>query len=284
MLSVSSTFSGPTGTPPDDRQLAGGCAWLVAWLATGTFAVGAGLLFLLIVTDNVGAYGLNAVFALVLAGLGVALLAAAAFAWVVAWFHHGGAVPRRVVTALIVASAAGALVVSGADLIGWLPRTVERWPIISVGLTLLPLAAVLAAPGPERRPALAFAAAWLLLIGALGYRAWTDFDARVVTLGQALGDESRGVVGFTATRSGDFDVRYAATSCISGRVLASGRYEWRADRASSSHGKPQWVDLPSDLWPLQSGDLVRVCLRDGFAAATAAGEYGGKGGGFWPID
>lgn len=265
--------------------MAGGFAWLLAWMATVAFAVGGALLLLVIVTGNGGAYGMNGVFAMLICAAGIAMLAPAALIWVVAALRRGRPERRRGTSALIVATAAATVLAAlVADVFEWLAGPTEAWAILVIGLTLVTLATVIAAPRSERRPALAFAAVWVLLLGGLGYRAWTDFDARVVSLGQALGDESRGVVGFTATRSGDFDVRFAASSCIDGRVFASGRYEWRADTASVSHGKPLWVDLPSDVWPLRSGDLVRVCLRDGFAAATAAGEFGGRAGGFQPID
>jgi hypothetical protein len=84
VLSVSSTLR-PKETDPaavvDDPPHAGGCAWLAAWLATGSFGVGGGLLLLVIVTENAGAYGLNAVVSMVIAGVGVAILAPAALAW-----------------------------------------------------------------------------------------------------------------------------------------------------------------------------------------------------------
>jgi hypothetical protein len=44
-----------------------------------------------------------------------------------------------------------------------------------------------------------------------------------------------------------------------------------------------WVDLPADVLPLQPGDLVRVCVRDGIAGGTAAGLEGDPPS-FWPRD
>jgi hypothetical protein len=44
-----------------------------------------------------------------------------------------------------------------------------------------------------------------------------------------------------------------------------------------------WVDLPSDVLPLHHGDLVRVCVRDGLAAGTRAGESVDPPS-FWPRD
>jgi len=288
VLSVSSTLQ-PTDTGPaaavNDPPLSGGFAWLLAWIATVAFAVGAALLVLVVVTGNGGAYGMNGVFAMLICAVGLTMFAPAALIWVMGSLRRGRPDRRRWISTLIVAAAAvTVLAILVADVLDWLAGPAEAWPILVIGLNLVTLAAVLAAPRFERRPALAFAAVWVLLLGAIGYRAWTDFEARVVALGPSSVLHSPGLVGFTATRSGDFEVRFGASSCWEGRVIASGRYEWRPGDPGSANGGTMWVELPAGILPFRDGDLVRVCLRDGLAAATAAGVSGGEGGGFWPLD
>jgi hypothetical protein len=124
---------------------------------------------------------------------------------------------------------------------------------------------------------------WVLLLGTLAYWSWTEVRVEVVWLGPSVVRHTEGQIAFTATRSGDFEVRFGARRCFDGTLIATGRYEWRAGDAGSSFGAPQWVDLSPDSLPLQNGDQVRVCLRDGVAAGTAAGEAASPPG-FWPLE
>ena len=96
-------------------------------------------------------------------------------------------------------------------------------------------------------------------------------EVDVAWLGPNSIDDSPGQFAFSATRSGEFVVRFGADSCSDGRVIATGRYTYRPERGSS-FGPPLAVELPLDVLPLKDGDLVRVCVRDGFAAATRAAE------------
>jgi len=89
-------------------------------------------------------------------------------------------------------------------------------------------------------------------------------------------------IAFTATRSGDFEVRFAASSCDRGRIIAAGRHEPRANEPMSM-GHVEWVEPPADVVPLSRGDMIRVCLRDGLAAATGAAEVVDPPS-FWPQD
>jgi hypothetical protein len=274
----------PRSEPPASHEAAGGCAWLAAWVATGMFAAGAALLAAVVVTGQGGPYGVTALLALWICVFGVVTLGAAAAMWAVHRLRdrsHSRRQTAAALTALAVAVAFLAPVV--ADLLGWLALPVEGWPVAVTGVTLLVLAAVVAAERSERRPALAFAALWVLLLGTISYRAWTDLRVEVVWLGPSVVGPTPGQVGFTATRSGDFEVRFGARYCWDGRVIATGRYEWQPGDPASSFGATMWVDLPSDVLPLHHGDLVRVCVRDGLAAGTRAGESVDPPS-FWPRD
>jgi hypothetical protein len=170
-----------------------------------------------------------------------------------------------------------------ASVLGWVEAPGGAWPLPVAGVTLLALASVLGAERTDRRPALLFAAIWILLLGTFAYRTWTDVRVEVVWLGPSIVDHTPGQIAFTATRSGDVEIRYRSQWCWDGRVLVTGRYEWRPGDPGSSFGAPMWADLPSDILPLQRGDLIRVCVRDGLAAGTAAGEAADPPS-FWPRD
>jgi MFS family permease len=268
---------------PEDHPAAAGCAWLAAWAATWLFAAGAALLIFVVVTGNGGSYGVTALIALFVCGLGATALGAAA----VIWAGHRLRMRRRTLrTTATLAALAGAIALLApvlANLVGWVALPGEAWRIPVAGVTLLSLASILGAERMDRRPALLFAAVWILLLGTFAYRTWTDVRMEVVWLGPSIVDHTPGQVAFTATRSGDVEIRFGSQWCWDGRVLATGRYEWRPGDPGSSFGAPMWVDLPSDILPLQRGDLIRVCLRDGLAAGTAAGEAA-EPPSFWPRD
>jgi hypothetical protein len=156
------------------------------------------------------------------------------------------------------------------------------WPALAGG-TLIFCTAVLSSGPAERRASLVLAAGWVLVLGSIGYRAWTSMDVDVVWLGSTYDRGSQ--VAFIATRSADYELQFGAKTCGEGRRIASGRYDFIPDGTDSRVGTPMWIRLPSDLVPLKAGDVVRVCLRDGLAAATASGEFvGGVAGSssFWP--
>lgn len=270
--------------PEVDHRVAGGCAWGAAALAALVFAIGAVVLAYVIVTGESGAYGLVGVFGALLSGLGIALLGVAAVLWTVHRVRRRSS-PHRTAAALV--ALAGAIVLLlplTSDFLGVIVPSGETWPPSVAGGLLLVLAAVLAAERSERRPAVVFAALSVLLVGTYVYRTSTDLRVEVVWLGASVVNRTPGQVGFTATRSGDFEVRFDAPFCWTGRVIATGRYEWRpSERNGPTYGATTFVDLPSDILPLKSGDLVRVCIRDGLAAGTGAGE-GGDSSGFFSID
>lgn len=282
-LAADATSSPQPSQPPEDQPAAAGCAWLAAWAATWLFAAGAALLIFVVVTRNGGGYGVTALIALFVCGLGAAALGTAT----VIWAGHRLRVRRRTFrTAATLAALAGAIALLTpvvASLLGWVALPGQAWPIPVAGMTLLALASVLGAERRERRPALVFAAVWVVLLGTLGYRTWTDVRVQVVWLGPSIVHHTPGQIAFMATRSGDVEIRFGARWCWDGRVIATGRYEWRPGDPGSSFGAPMWVDLPSDVLPLQRGDLVRVCLRDGLAGGTAAGEAADPPS-FWPRD
>lgn len=256
-----------------DHRVAGGCAWGAAALAALAFATGTVVVVYVLVTGESGAYGLIAIFGALLCWFGVALLGLA----VVLWTAHrlrARSSPRRTAGALVALAGAIALLSPPvADFLGAAMPSPDGISLPAVaGGTLLVLAAVLAALRSERRPVLLFAALVVLLLGTFAYRTSTDLRVEVVWLGPSVVDPTPGQVGFRATRSGDFEVRFGARFCWDGRVVATGRYEWQTDDPRSKYGAAMFVDLPSDILPLQRGDLVRVCVRDGLAAGTAAGE------------
>jgi MFS family permease len=277
------TVSPPQSQAPEDHPAFAGCAWLAAWASTWLFAAGAVLLIFVVVTRNAGAYGVTALMALFVCGLGVSALGAAALFWA---GHRLRVRTRTFRTAAALVALGGAIALLApvvASFVGWVEAPGGAWPIPVVGVTLLALASVLGAERTDRRPALLFAAIWILLLGTFAYRTWTDVRVEVVWLGPSIVDHTPGQIAFTATRSGDVEIRYRSQWCWDGRVLVTGRYEWRPGDPGSSFGAPMWADLPSDILPLQRGDLIRVCVRDGLAAGTAAGEAADPPS-FWPRD
>jgi MFS family permease len=195
--------------PADNHEAAGGCAWLAAWAATCVFGSGAVLLAFVVVTGEGGPYGVAAIVALFVCGFGIMTLGAAAAMWAAHRLQDRSHSRRQTAAALTALAAAVAFLAPVvADLLGWLALPVEGWPVAVTGATLLVLAAVVAAERSERRPALAFAALWVLLLGTISYRAWTDLRVEVVWLGPSVVGPTPGQVGFTATRSGDFVVRF----------------------------------------------------------------------------
>jgi uncharacterized membrane protein YhaH (DUF805 family) len=272
----------PRSEPPASHEAAGGCAWLAAWAGTGVFAAGAALLAAAVVTGQGGPYGATALLALWICVFGVVTLGAAAAMWAVHRLRDRSHSDRRTAAALTAfAGAIAMLTPIVADFFGWVALPTESWPVALGGVTLLALAAVLGADRSERRPTLVFAVAWLLLLGTLAYRISTDLRVEVVWLGPSVVNHTPGQVAFMATRSGDFEVRFGAHQCWEGRVLATGRYEWQPGDPGSSFGAAMWVDLPGDVLPLERGDLIRICVRDWFAAGTAAGEAVDPPS-FWP--
>jgi hypothetical protein len=272
----------PQASHPAARHAAAaGYAWLTAWAATWLFASGAVLLVFVVVTGNGGPYGVTALIALCVCGFGVAVLVAPAAMWSLRRLRVRSGSRRTAATLASLAGAVALLAPVVASLVGWVVLPGEAWPIPVAGVSMLVLAAVLGAEWSERRPALVFAAVWVLFLGTFAYRTWTQLRVQVVWLGPSIVDHTPGQVGFTATRSGDFAIRFAAHSCWDGRVIATGRYEWRPDDPRSSFGATKWVDLSADVLPMERGDLVRVCVRDGFAAGTGAGEAVDPPS-FWP--
>jgi hypothetical protein len=277
------TVSPPPSQSPEDHPAAAGCAWLAAWAATWLFAAGAVLLIFVVVSGSGGPYGVTALIALFVCGLGAAALGTAAVMWAA---HRLLARSRTLRTTATLAALAGGIALFTpvvGSLLGWVALPGQTWPIPVAGVTLLSLASILGAERTDRRPALVFAAVWLTFLGTFAYRAWTEVRVQVVWLGPSIVDRTPGQIAFSATRSGDVEIRFGAHWCWDGRVLSTGRYEWGPGDPRSSFGAPMWVDLPSDVLPLERGDLVRVCLRDGLAAGTAAGEAADPPS-FWPRD
>jgi uncharacterized membrane protein YidH (DUF202 family) len=255
--------------------------WLIAWVATCLFAVGAAVLAFALVSGESGPYGVTAVGALVLCGFGIGALGLAAAAWTRAQPRARWRSRRLVAAFIALLAAVVLLALLVADLRGWLSLLADSWPLPVAGVSALVIGAVLAAPHAERRPTLAFAGIWLLLLGTVAYRTWTDLRVEVVWLGPNIATQNPGQVAFIATRSGDFEVRVGARTCSDGRAIGDGRYTWRPGDPGSSFGAPAWVDLPASILPLHPGDLVRICVRDGLAAGSAAGEAATPPS-FWP--
>jgi hypothetical protein len=287
MIPMSSMFRSSVarrdpGASPN-HQAAFGCAWLTAWSGTLLFVLGAAFLAFIVVTGDAGPYAAGAIWPAILAVFGVVTLGAAAAMWAV--YRIRGASHPRLRSAAALGALAGAAALLGtivANQLGWLALPAESWPVAVGGVTLLALGALLAADPWERRPALAFAATWVLFLGIVTYRTWTDLRVEVVWFGRGI--DSPAAVAFEATRSGEFELRFGAHTCQDGSVIASGRYEWAPGDPGSSFGAPAWIDLPADLLPIEKGYVVRVCVRDGPAAGTGAAESGGPGMGFWPRD
>jgi hypothetical protein len=281
VIPVSSTLI-PAGQ--EDHEAAGGCAWMAAWAAVCTFTLGATLVLVVVLTGHAGAYGVAALGAMLACSLGVVMLVPAAILWTGHQLrNHPGRRWRTAVALVPLLGAVALLSWIGAGLLGWPGSPVDSAVAPVAGVTLLALSAVLVVEPEERHPAWAFAALWVAFIGILSYRVWTDLRVEVGWLGPSVVQPTPGVIGFSATRSGDVEVRFGAQSCGDGRLIATGRYTWRPDDPRSSYGATMWVDLPADVLPLQRGDLVRVCVRDGLAGGTAAGEVV-EPPSFWPRD
>jgi MFS family permease len=259
----------------------GGIAWLVAWAATCVFAIGAAVLVALLVLAPADPYGGAALLAVAICLLGVALFAVAGLAWLGRLLLNRPTSRRRAGLALATMGlAAASFVALIGDFVGAFILPAESWTIALAGMSFLVLGAILAADDSQRQPVLAFGLTWVLLTSIIAYRLGTDLRVEVVWLGPTTASRTSAQIAFSATRSGDFEVRFGAHSCFEGRVIASGHYAWRAgDRGS--FGADAWIDLPDDVQPLRQGDLIRVCLRDGLAAGTAAGEVVDPPS-FWP--
>lgn len=273
----------PGPGPGPGREQARGCVF--ATLLTALVAL---LLTSLVVAPallgaSVGYAAFFGLLSLAAAVVGVAVAGAFAIADRVALRRPG----RRLTVGFVAWVAGVGLVLPGLFVVAKIASfTFPTDGLAAAGATLLVLAAVILTGPVERPVAFAFAAAWVLLFASVGYRSATLMHAHVVWLGPGLGG-SRVQVAFEASRPADFVVLYGARSCSEGRPIASGHYDLVRKDPYSSFGEPEWVTLPSDILPLQPGDLLRVCLRDGLAAATAAGEHvGGLAGesSFWPRD
>jgi hypothetical protein len=268
---------------PEAVDQLGGWVWLASWMAVFIFILGAMPLMLMIVARNAGPYGAGLLMPVLFVGcaiVGIGL--ASALSIVDRLWHRTRPFARTIAALAAFTSAIVFLTPAVAELLGVARPPFDTWPDTVAGVSLLALTAVLAAERPERRPALAFAAAWLLLIGIAGYSAWTDMEVEVAWLGPNSIQDSPGQFAFTATRSGEFEVRFGAHSCSDGRIIANGHYTYRSD-LGSKFGQAMAVELPPDVLPLKHGDLVRACVRDGFAAATRAGEVS-MAPSFWQRD
>ena len=191
---------------PEGPGLLDGCAWLAAI----AFAVGALPLALMLVAREAGAFGAGLLLVLppIVFGIGgigiVAALSIVDRVW-----HRPRPILRTVASigAFIAAAACLGSVISGVR-VTLLPEA-ETGATIA-GISLLILAAVLAARRSERSGALAFATAWLLLLAVSGYSVWTEMEVDVAWLGPNSIDDSPGQLAFSATRSGEFVVRFGA--------------------------------------------------------------------------
>jgi hypothetical protein len=264
-----------------EREEGHSLAWLTAWSATLTFGIGALLFAAMLMSQAPDPYAGAALVAAAICLLGAALLGVAELAWVAHLLLTPSTAGRRAaaIAALVGAAASWAGVVAG--LTGPSGLTDQTWPFVLVGVSLLALGAIIAADVSERRPARVFAGIWLLFVAGLAFRVWTDTRVEVLWLGPTPAGGSGAQVAFDATRSGNYEVRFGAHSCADGRAVARGRYEWRPRSLGQSFGAAEWVDLPVDVLPLRAGDLVRVCLREGLATGTAAGEVVDPPS-FWP--
>jgi hypothetical protein len=258
-----------------------GCAVVAAWFGAALFVLGVAGFALIVLTERAGPFGIAALYAVVAVAGGLLALAIAIAGWLVRRVRARAGGWRPVAAALASTAAVALLATGVAGSFGPVDPEDHSDRSLAAGVTLLVLAAVVAAPRSERAPTAISAAAWIVLVAGLGYRAWTDTDVRVVWLGPATDGAVQ--MAFNATRSGDFEIRLDAPSCGDGRTVAAGRYELAAGDPGSAFGAAIWVDLPDGALPLERGDLVRVCLRDGLAAGTAAAEVVAPPS-FWPRD
>ena len=253
-------------------------------MAVIVFVLGALPLILVIVTRDAGAYGVGALIpALVVCCAIVVMGISAALSIVDRLWRRTRPFPRTIAALAAFGAATVCLAPAVAELVGVAPPSIEGWLPTVAGVALLALAAILAAGRSERLPALVFAAGWVLLLGIAGYSVWTEMEVDVAWLGPNSIEDSPGQIAFSATRPGDFEVRFGASSCSEGEVIATGRYDHQPGRPGSEFGELVWVELPAEILPLERGDLVRVCVRDGFAAATRAGEVS-MAPSFWQRD
>lgn len=288
MLRVTSTLSPGGALEPEKAdgrsrpEQAGGFVLVALWICLGVFGLGALLVVPALIIGGAALY--VALFgALAIGGAVLGLVIADVMSLIDRIRHPHGPRARTILTAVVFVLAIGLLAPWTIERLGWARIPFDAsWPAIA-GATGTFLAAMLSTGPAERRAALVLAAGWVLLLSCVGYRVWTEMDAYVVHLGSVYGQGDQ--IAFEATRSADYEVRFGAPTCVEGLPIASGRYEFVVDDPHSSLGRPVWVALPRHVLPLKSGDLVRVCLRDGLATATAAGEFGGGIGGpssFWP--
>ena len=283
MLLVNSEFMAAESRPPAAADQAGGCVWMIIWTSAVTLLSGAMLIGALLLARS-GGYA--AFFGLIAVGLGVAGAGIAAGLAIADRIIRRTRPSWRPVAGLLCLAIGLVLIGPGAAVMLHQAQVAFDTGLPAIaGATLVILALVLSSGAIERRGAMILALGWVVLYGAIGYRVWTELDATVVWMGPGIDDRVQ--VAFEATRSADYVIRFDAPSCGEGRVIAAGRYEFTPDRGWGKLGKPVWVDLPADVLPLAHGDLVRVCLRDGLASATAAGEFVGGAAGpssFWPRD
>ena len=272
-----------TAGPDLDSQAAGqfgGCVWLASWMAVILFALGALPLTLVIITRDAGAYGVGASDPALIVAIASVVIGISAGLSIVDRLWHGTRPFVRTIAALVAFTAATlCLAPAVAELLGVVVPPFEVWPPTVAGVSLLSLAAVLAAHRWERRPALAFAAAWMLLLGITGYSVWTEMEVevacgrtqldrrqpRAVRVQRHTSRRVRGPIrrSFLLRRPGHRDrpLRLSSRSRIELWTTAGGRIAGRHRAA-------------------QDGDLVRACVRDGFAAATRAAEVS-NGSSFW---
>ena len=195
-------------------------------------------LILVIVTREAGAYGVGALIpALVVCCAIVVMGISAALSIVDRLWRRTRPFPRTIAALAAFGAATVCLAPAVAELVGVAPPSVEGWLPTVAGVALLAIAAILAAGRSERLPALVFAAGWVLLLGIAGYSVWTEMEVDVAWLGPNSMEDGPGRIAFSATRPGNFEVRFGASSCSEGEVIATGRYDHqpgRPDRNSAS--------------------------------------------------
>lgn len=181
--------AGHNGSPREPARLheaAGGCALVAAWGAVVALGLGAGMLLPLVITRNTGAFGWGGIYGLFIAGVAVVSFGLAAIMWTVHRLrHHPSPRWRRIASTVAIVGSVALMLPFSAVILRLVELSFDTWTTTAAGATFVVLGGVLAADRPERRPALAFATIWVLLVGTIGYRAWLD-DQAVVALGIGL--------------------------------------------------------------------------------------------------
>jgi hypothetical protein len=173
----------------------------------------------------------------------------------------------------LAAFTAGSLLVAGAlgtVAVGWVvaPLLVSEW--LPPAITTLVLIAAASATGRADRTVVVVAIlAATLSSGLFGWGIASRLDVRVVNDPSPMrAADAKADLLFEASESGDFEIHTGLGGCLSGRVIASGRYGpgWE-----ETDDPPATAKVPlGDTGLVEGPSTLVVCVRHGLARGEAA--------------